>query len=260
MAPGGKAQQALRAQKDARQKKVLFVLGPLFLALVAWQGPGMLKAFSGGEAPPPAPQAAPTSTAPDPTVGGAPSTATGEAAPVTGGVAELPEGDEPYEPGAGQLVSFDRFVGKDPFRQQVSAKTDEGASGGAPSGTDDDTGGTPPDAGGGSFDGGNGGNGANGGGGGGGGGDDGGAPSSATLTVNGVSQVVVPDGTFPVQDPIFELVSISSSSVRIGLVSGEFSNGAGRITVGLRRSVTLVSQPDGFRYTIKLVKLGEAPS
>jgi hypothetical protein len=250
MSQAGKAQDALRAQKDARQKKILIVLAPLLVALLAWQGPGMLKAFSGSEPPPATPaQPAASTPAPDPTAAAAPSTATGEAAPDPTGLGQLPDGDEPYEAGEGQLVSFDRFIGKDPFRQQISAKPEDGGSAPPPDKV------KPGDGGGGSDGGGNDG----GGGGGGGGGDDGGAaPASATLTVNGVSQIVLPGGTFPVADPIFQLVSTSTSSVKIGLVSGEFSNGARTITVRLGRSVTLVSQPDGFRYTIKLTTLGES--
>ncbi len=61
MPPAGKAEAALRKQKDARQKKMLIMLAPVFLGLVAWQGPGILKAFSGSE-PTPAPAAAPAST------------------------------------------------------------------------------------------------------------------------------------------------------------------------------------------------------
>lgn len=252
MSQAGKAQDALRAQKDARQKKILIVLAPLLVALLAWQGPGMLKAFSGSKPPPATPaQPAASASAPDPTAAAAPSTATGEVAPGPAGLGQLPDGDEPYAAGEGQLVSFDRFIGKDPFRQQISAKPEDGGSAPPPDKV------TPGGSGGNDGGGGNGGGGGDDGGGG--GGDDGGAaPASATLTVNGVSQIVLPGGTFPVADPIFQLVSVSTSSVRIGLVSGEFSNGASTITVRLGRSVTLVSQPDGFRYTIKLTTLGES--
>jgi hypothetical protein len=40
--------------------------------------------------------------------------------------------------------------------------------------------------------------------------------------------------------------------VKIGLVSGEFSKGD-TVTVKVGKSVTLVSQPDGLRYVVKLV-------
>jgi hypothetical protein len=253
MPPAGKAEQALRAQKDARQKKVLLVLAPILIGLLAWQGPGMLKAFTGGDSPP-ATAAQPTETAaaPDPAADAAPSTAAGDPAATATGGSSLPDADEPYTPGAGQLVGFDRFIGKDPFRQQVAAKAadsgapdpgpdggkdDDGSGGGAGSGGDDQ----PPDGGGGDGDG------------------DGDAFATATLAVNGVSETVSVDGTFPTSDPVFRLVSIGARSVKIGLVAGEFSNGARTIKVALGKKVTLVSQPDGFRFTIKLVTLGGTP-
>jgi hypothetical protein len=255
MPPAGKAEQALRARKDARQKKVLFALAPILVGLLAWQGPGMLKAFTGGDSPPPtAAQPTETAAAPDPAAGAAPSTATGDPAVTAPGGSSLPDADEPYTPGAGQLVAFDRFIGKDPFRQQVAAKA---ADGGAPG----------PGSGGGKDGDGSGGGGGSGGSGGDdqppGGGDDGDgdgdAFASATLAVNGVSETVSVDGTFPSSDPVFRLVSIGGRSVKIGLVAGEFSNGARTVTVALGKKVTLVSQPDGFRFTIKLVALGDAP-
>src|SRR3954451_16724608 len=65
-----KVQAALLKQKEAKQKKVLFLLVPLFLGLMAWQGPKTFKAFTGGNAPPTT--AAPLTPAPPP--GSAPST------------------------------------------------------------------------------------------------------------------------------------------------------------------------------------------
>lgn len=95
----------LRAQKEAKQKKLLFLLVPLFLGLAAWQGPKMLHALKGSQPPPPPAQApglgvpTPTGTAPTGTDAG-------------GG---LPDTDE--QPGLleGQLISFSRFGGRDPF-------------------------------------------------------------------------------------------------------------------------------------------------
>ena len=34
-----KVQAALLKQKEAKQKKVLFLLVPIFIGLIAWQGP-----------------------------------------------------------------------------------------------------------------------------------------------------------------------------------------------------------------------------
>ena len=95
----------LRAQTEAKQKKLLFLLVPLFLGLAAWQGPKMLHALKGGQPPPP-PAQAPGLGVPTPTG----TTPTGTDA--GGG---LPDTDE--QPGLleGQLISFSRFGGRDPF-------------------------------------------------------------------------------------------------------------------------------------------------
>jgi hypothetical protein len=250
MARGAKAQDALRKQKEARQKKLLIGLAPVLLALLAWQGPGMLSAFTGGDAPPAAatpttnttaessPAAAPTAAAPT-TAGAAPAD---EAAPGT--PATLPDTDDPDAAAQGQLVSFDRFVGKDPFKQQIKATQDEpaaagggsgnvpgGGSGGAPSG--------PPTDGGGS-----------------GGGAPAELPTSATIDVNGQRQEVFVDSTFPEIEPIFRIVSFGAKSARFTLVTGEFSNGSSTLKLELRKPLTLVSQPDGLQYVITLVALG----
>lgn len=250
MPPAGKAQAALRKQKDARQKKMLIMLAPVFLGLVAWQGPGILKAFSGSE-PTPAPAAAPASTTPiDPTAAAAPSTAAPATPPAATGGA-LPDTDVPVAAGADQLVTFDRFVGKDPFKQQVSAKEDSSSGGNAP----------PAGADTGSGDG-SGNGGSNGGtpppltpppGGGGGGSPD--RAGVATIDVNGTPETAGVGDVFPASEPIFRIVSLSAKSAKIGLVTGEFSTGRPTITLKLGQSLTLVSQPDGLRYTITLVRV-----
>jgi hypothetical protein len=96
---------ALRAQKDAKQKKLLFFLVPVFLGLVVWQGPKTFKAFTGGASATPPPVAATTTTTPSP--------APGSPAPSGGG--SLPDTDVKPAPLDGQLVSFSRFRGRDPF-------------------------------------------------------------------------------------------------------------------------------------------------
>jgi hypothetical protein len=235
-----RANEAMRQQKEAKQKKLLFVLVPVFLALVAWQGPGILKALKGS---PPPDQSAQTqtltSTAPttaDPT-GAAPSTVTpadpgAPVAPANG--TTLPNTDGPATPGQGQLVSFDRFLGKDPFLQQVEPAeqtapppADNGGPTVTPVPSDNDTGGGTEPSG----------------------------YTTATVSTNGVKEELAKGDTFPESEPIFRLVSISKSNVKIGLVSGSFSGGQETVTVKVGKTVTLVSQPDGIRYVIKLVKV-----
>jgi hypothetical protein len=110
----------LRAQKDAKQKKVLFVLVPLFLILVVWQGPKTLKAFQGGStAAPPPPVVATTTTTPSPTPG----------TPTPSGDGSLADSDVVPELLDGQLVAFNRFHGRDPFALSGSPSGDGGSAG-----------------------------------------------------------------------------------------------------------------------------------
>ena len=104
-----KVQAALLKQKEAKQKKVLFLLVPVFLGLMAWQGPKTFKAITGGNAPPPT-TAAPLTTAPTP--GSAPST------PGAGAVvppSQLVDTDVPPSLMDGQMSNLGVFPGRDPF-------------------------------------------------------------------------------------------------------------------------------------------------
>jgi hypothetical protein len=241
MSRAGKIEEQARVAKERKQKKLLIGLAPLLLLLLVWQGPGILKTVTGGggtatTAAGPTTLTSTVAATPDPT-GAAPTTAGTPAVVETpsGVPATLPETDETASAGEGQLVRFDRFLGKDPFRQLVKANEPV-----APP-ADDGSGGTitpvppdnePPGS---------------------------GEPSaftSAALNVNGVEEELSKGATFPQSDPLFRLVSISAKSVKIGLVSGSFSNGKETITVKLGKTVTLVSQPDGIRYVIKLVSVG----
>jgi hypothetical protein len=101
------SEAALRAAKDAKQKKLLLILLVPFVALLAWQGPKTFKALQGGSPPPPPATSLPTPTTSLPTA-------------ITSGTATddgsgLPDTDEQLEPLDGQLLSFSRFSGRDPF-------------------------------------------------------------------------------------------------------------------------------------------------
>jgi hypothetical protein len=240
-----KGQELLRMQKEAKLKKLLFVLVPIFLALMVWQGPGYVKMLTGGDeqAAEPAPTpTAPAATTPDPTTAPPPSTAVPGGAPVAapgGTPATLTDSDRPASPDAGQLIGFDRFVGKDPFRQIVDTTpppapdptvtptpTNPGGSGG--NGTDPGDGGDD---------------------------DEPAVPVAAVLAVNGVKETVRLEETFPESEKLFVLTRLTRSSAWIGLAAGEYSNGKDAIEVELGKTLNLVSQPDGIRYTIKVVRI-----
>jgi hypothetical protein len=202
----------LQRQKEAKQKKMLLVLAPVLLALLAWQGPKTVKAFTGGEAAPPPPVPVATTTPPVP--GG---TAT-SAAPAAGAPAGLPETEEPYEALDGQLISFSRFDGRDPFDQSYAPATaapSDSSGGGADTSAE--------------------------------------APNTADVEVNGAGETVSIGEAFPASDPTFELISISGQTAMIGLVSGSFSNGAETIAIEVGETLVLVADPDQTRYAIKIV-------
>lgn len=255
MAP--KAEEILRKRKESQQKKILFLLVPVLGILLVIQGPKLLKTVSGGSEPTktvaaeeapagtaaPAPAAGTTTSLPEGSSGAAPA-ATGTTTPAAGAIGtalvSLTDTELPPQASEGHLVSFGRFVARDPFRQLVVApKTETSGNGEAPA-----AGGTAKS------------------------GDATGDASSgagatvsglaAVLRINGVEENVSKEGVFPKDDPTFRLVSIEEKAVQIGLVSGAFSSGGDSIALDLGESIILVSQPDGVRYTIELVKFDSA--
>jgi hypothetical protein len=97
----------IQKAKEAKQKKLLILLVPVFLALAAWQGPKMYNAFFSKPAEAATPVATTTTTAPATVV-----PATGAPAPPAG---ELPDSEPSPAAGSDQLASFERFTARDPF-------------------------------------------------------------------------------------------------------------------------------------------------
>jgi hypothetical protein len=193
------SEAALRAQKDAKQKKLLIILIVPFIALLAWQGPKTFKALQGGSPPPPTTAVPATSTTSVPT-----------ATPLLpgsgsdqGGV--LPDSDPQPDRLDGQLLSFSRFSGRDPFAPVGPSSSGQSAAG-------------------------------------------------ATIEVNGTSEDVRVNDSFPASDPTFKLVSVTETAAVIGLVSGSFSNGDDTITINVGETLVLAAD-DGTRYAIKIVSV-----
>ena len=117
------SEAALRAQKDAKQKKLLIILIVPFIALLAWQGPKTFKALQGGSPPPPtsATPATPTTSVP-PATPLLPSSGSDQ-----GGV--LPDSDPQPDRLEGQLLSFSRFSGRDPFAPVAPSSSGQSAAG-----------------------------------------------------------------------------------------------------------------------------------
>jgi hypothetical protein len=215
--PSKKVEAALAKQKEAKQKKVLFLLVPLFLGLMAWQGPKTYKSLMGGSTPPQTTAPAPSTTAPTP--GSAPSTpGAGAAVPPS----QLVDTDTPPSVLDGQLGNLGVFPGRDPFSGgQTAAGT---SSGGTSGGTGTGTGTTA-------------------------------TPSSAQLEINSKAEAVSASGTFPSDDPVFKLVSLTPTSVTIALASGKnFTNGDATETIAIGETLT-VNGDDGSSFVIKLVSV-----
>jgi hypothetical protein len=95
------SEAALQAAKAKKQKILLLALAPVFLGLMVWQGPKTYNALMGGSPPPPLPVPAPTPVGTGPTS--------------TTPAGELPDSDPQPDLLDGQLLSFSRFSGRDPF-------------------------------------------------------------------------------------------------------------------------------------------------
>ena len=145
--------------KQAKQKKLAIGLCVLLAAVVAFQGPKMLKMMKGpaatAEAAPVTPAPATPGTVPDPAAPATPAVPAQEAV--------LADSDVAPDAESGQLISIDSFSTKDPFKQQLteavpsanpapandsappSTPATDTPSSGAPAGTFDPLGSNPQD-------------------------------------------------------------------------------------------------------------------
>ena len=237
--------------KQKKQRILAVVLGVLFLGLLAFQLPRVMKQLN-PKAPPAASAATATTAAPPPgtptlaapTLSGAPQ---GTAAPTTGSTGSLASSTVPQVQD-GQLASFSRFASKDPFAQQLSdekpSSSGSSSPGAAPAGS------TPPSLGPST-------------------GSSGSAPhpGSAVISVNG-TLYTVPTGTdFPQASPtdasivpLFHLVSLTAHMAKVSIVGGSYATGATAITLNENKPVTLMNTADGTRYVLILKPLGTTVS
>jgi hypothetical protein len=248
--------------KAAKQKKIAIGLVCLLALAVAYAVHTMTALNSGSSASKPqavdpatatsttpaatpAPTASPTSAAPS--LSGAPlaaadptATAAAEGTAAAGSTQLVSAVSPP--PDAGQLESFSRFDSRDPF---AGATGSGSASGGGSSGSGSSGSSpaspplvppappTPP-------------------------------PSSAVISVNGLSEQVSTSGIFPVSSPnatsngLFELISLTAKTATISVVGGSYAGGSQTLTLKVNTPVTLVNTADGTRYTLQLYPQGTA--
>lgn len=264
------AGERLSKQKAAKQKKLLLLLIPVLVAALAVQGPRLMKHFSSAKEKTQAVQGQVAEGYEELAPGGVP-TAPAEAPTADPAVAiaatqGLPNTDTPPEADEGELISFTRFTARDPFVQLVEDTTEEGdgtedtSSSATDSGSTSDSGTTTDTSSsdssssssssgtdsGGTTDSGSGGDTS--------GGDEA-QTTDVSISVNGAVVVVRVGDTFPPNDPAFKLVAVENGVAKIGLAGGSFSNGSQTINLQVGDSVTLISQPDGARFTIKIVTI-----
>ena len=233
--------------KQRKQKIIAAVLGVLFVGVLAFQLPRVMKQLH-PSAPPVVHHASATTT---PTTGtptlAAPTLAGGNAtpAPSTGTDTSLASSAAPAVQD-GTLASFSLFASKDPFAQQLSEH---------PAGT-----------------GGSGGSTGSGGSSGSGSSSSGGAPSipgnqpapgSAVISVNGTLYSVAVGTDFPQSSstdpsivPLFHLASVTAHTAKISIVGGSYASGAPAVTLTENRPVTLMNTADGTRYKLILKPVG----
>jgi hypothetical protein len=238
--------------KQKRQRIIAAVGGVILLGVLVIQGPktwALLHQKAPAEPPATAAPAPGTSVplVPPTTAGGAP------AGSASGG---LVDSDPAPLPTQNQLLSFNRFATKDPFVAQVDTKggatvTPSPAASG--SGGKQSSGASPfvaapntPSTGGsakpgsaapstpsGSQP----------------------APTTATISINGVAESVAVDKDFPTAEPIFHLVSLTRKTAKISISGGSFASGKPTITLQLGKTITLMNTADGTRYEIRLVSV-----
>jgi hypothetical protein len=239
----------LAAAKQAKQKKIAIGGLVVLLAVMAFSVPKTLKMLKG---PQPVAEATQTAPTPAPATPATPATPTdpGAAAPLPEAAAvELVDTGSMPQAGEGQFISFERFASKDPFAQQVdpaaegapdvetgppgdtSEQTDQPDAPGldpstpdapsspsAPSTPATPTPTTPESA-------------------------PAEKPKSAVISINGTQETVESGAAFPKEEEIFELVSLTATSAKIGIAGGSEKG----------KKVTLQNTADGTQYDLILV-------
>jgi hypothetical protein len=228
--------------KQKKQKILAAVLGVVFLAVMGFQVPRVLKMMK--TPPPPHANDGPTATTAAPPAGtpslAAPSLSGAEQPGATPASAtSTPDTAAALQ---GQLASFSRFASKDPFSQQLSEDSDSSTSGSSASSGSGKGGTSAPQVPSSSPQ-----------------------PGSAVISVNGTLYTVAKGSDFPQATsadpaavPLFHLVSVTGTTAKISIVGGSYSSGAATVTLRVNKPVTLMNTADGTRYTLVLKPLGTA--
>jgi hypothetical protein len=252
--------------KAKRQKIYAAVGGVILLAVMAFQVPRTLKLLHQSNA-----NASSSTTSSAPATGttaatgpiAPPSLGGGNATPTAGNVTSDGISDPGVLPApqSGQLLAFSRFRTKDPFAQQIDQNCAGGTASGDPASEDDvvcsasgatgstgatgETGATGTTGAGGST---------------GGGGEKPPAPTAtkpttATISINGISEDVHVGAQFPASNPTFVLVSLTKTSAKISIAGGSLAGNQQTVTLKKNTPLTLMNTADGTRYVLRLLSV-----
>lgn len=265
--------------KAKRQKIYAAVGGVLLLAVLAFQVPRTLKllhqsnANASSETTSSAPATGATGAIAPPSLAGGNATSAAAAVSSDGisdpGVVPAPQ--------SGQLLAFSRFKTKDPFAQQLdqsctaTASSADAASGASctdktctttaadgdvvtntgaacaatgatgatgTTGASGTTGTTSPPKGGGAPP-----------------SQPPAKPTSATISINGVSEAVQVGAQFPASNPTFVLVALTKKTARVGIAGGSLAGNTQTVTLKKNVALTLMNTADGTRYVLRLLSV-----
>jgi hypothetical protein len=232
---------ALKA-KEKKQKILLAVLGVVFLGLMGFQVPRVMKMMK-TPPPPHASETTATTTPPGATPSLAAPSLSGGAQPTQSGTgSESTASNDTAVALNGQLASFSRFASKDPFSQQLNTEASTATPSGGSSSPSSGSGGLTPS-----------------------GPASSPKPGGAVISVNGTLYTVSTGADFPQATsadpsatPLFHLVSLTAATARVSIVGGSYSSGAPTVTLKVNKPVTLQNTADGTRYTLILKPAGTA--
>ena len=228
--------------KQKKQKIVAAVLGVVFVGLLVFQVPRVMKRLHPA-APPVAASSTTTPAGATPTLA-APTLGSGTQDPTAATASATSTGTGAPTVQDGQLASFSLFASKDPFAQQLSEekKSSSSSSSSSPSSST----GTSGSGSGSSLP-----------------GATAPTPGSAVISVNGTLYSVAVGTDFPQASatdasvtPLFHLVSLTAHSAKISIVGGSYANGAPAVTLGENKPLTLMNTADGTRYKLILKPVG----
>lgn len=245
------AKLTAQQQRDRRSRIILGVLCVVFVGVLALELPKVMKSggSSGAIATPPA---ATTTTATTTTTTAAAGSTAAAPVAVSAAPTSLASIRNVVTPQAGQLARFTEFAPKDPFRAVPGSKS-TAAQGGSPaspttSPTPANPAGatakappTPPV----SFSvlpGSKAGQAAS-----------GPLVPAALLRYDGKQRVVALGDTFPVKQPLFRLVSMSSKAIWLKLLGGSFADGKSTLKVLRGHPVTLLNTTAGTHFVLALL-------